>query len=78
MLYSPPQRPSSDLAVRLGLVRNGMLPVDAKTAQTPHPNIYVAGDLAGLFTPQTMAGAAYSGVFVARHVHQALSVDDLR
>lgn len=75
-LYSPTQRATSDLPIRLGLIREHTFQVNPQNAQTSHPHVYVAGDLVSMFSPQILASAAYSGAFTARHVNYALANED--
>ncbi|MEI7686811.1 MAG: NAD(P)/FAD-dependent oxidoreductase [Planctomycetota bacterium] len=76
ILYHPPAAVTSDLPERLGLIENGVFRVNPQTAQTANPNVYVAGDLVGMFAPSILSAAVYSGSFTARHVNEDLSIED--
>lgn len=76
ILYHPPLASTTDLPQRLGLLENGVFRVNPQTAQTSNPNIYVAGDMVGMFQPSTLAAAAYSGAFTAKHVNESLAMED--
>lgn len=76
IVYHPPVAAGSDLPQRLGLIDKGVFRVNPQTAQTSHPDIYVAGDLVGQFGPPLISSAVYSGAFTARSVNEALAVED--
>lgn len=76
--FIPPTAPRSDLPRRLGLIENGVFRINPQTSQTSNPNIFVAGDLIGLFTPLILSSAIYSGTFTGRHVNHDLAVEDFR
>jgi thioredoxin reductase len=61
----------------LGLIQDGQFRVHSQTAQTSNPNVYVAGDMAGLFRPAALPAAVYGGSFAGRSVNQALANEDL-
>ena len=78
ILYHPPMAQASDLPARLGLIRGGQFQVNPRTAQSANPDIYVAGDAAGLFTPPTIPTAIYGGAFAARNAHHAVAIEDFK
>ncbi len=76
ILFHPPTSPTSDLPVRLGLIVNGVFRVNPKTAKTENPNVFVAGDNVGMFPPNIISAAVYSGAFTARHVNEDLAIEE--
>jgi thioredoxin reductase len=76
ILYHPPAAATSDLPVRLGLIVGGVVKVNPQTAQTLNPNVYVAGEVVGMFSPSILSAAVYSGSFTGQQVNADLAVED--
>lgn len=76
IILHPPAVATSNLAERLGLIQDGDFPVNPQTSQTSNPNVYVAGDFVGLFMPSILSAAVYSGSFTAKHINEALAIED--